>query len=107
MSTNDLMSPAQISAMAGISRATVQRHIREGVLPGRRTPGGHMRVTRADAEHYARAYTVGTAITGTEPTLAQLTATLVKLADGATVGGDGWNETDAAALDFARAQQAA
>lgn len=46
--TDDLLSPAQASALIGVSVQTLRRYDREGRLASVRTPGGQRRFRRSD-----------------------------------------------------------
>ena len=53
-STSELLSVAQAAALLGVSAATIRRAADAGVLPSRRSPGGHRRLERAALEGMTR-----------------------------------------------------
>jgi excisionase family DNA binding protein len=46
--TDELLTPAQASAVLGVTVQTLRRYDREGRLPSTRTPGGQRRFRRSD-----------------------------------------------------------
>lgn len=51
---DEWLSPSAVGAALGVSLSTVRRLADQGVLPGRRTEGGHRRFRRADVQRLAR-----------------------------------------------------
>jgi excisionase family DNA binding protein len=45
---DDLLTTGEAAREVGVSRATVARWVRLGLLPARRLPSGHARVRRGD-----------------------------------------------------------
>ncbi|MBO0690861.1 MAG: helix-turn-helix domain-containing protein [Candidatus Dormibacteraeota bacterium] len=48
MEADELLTTGEAAREVGVSRATVARWVRLGLLPARRLPSGHARVRRAD-----------------------------------------------------------
>lgn len=44
------LSPCEVADFLGVHVSTVYRYIREGALPHRRLPGGHLRIPPEDLE---------------------------------------------------------
>ena len=42
--TDELLTLSEAAQLLGVSTSTIRRYIREGLLPERRTPGGHFRL---------------------------------------------------------------
>jgi len=51
---DELLSPAQVAQMLGVSPITVRSWVTKGWLTARVTPGGHRRFTRAAVEDFIR-----------------------------------------------------
>jgi len=51
---DELLSPAQVAQMLGVSPITVRSWVTKGWLTARITPGGHRRFTRAAVEDFIR-----------------------------------------------------
>jgi excisionase family DNA binding protein len=50
----DVLSVGQAAQLCRLGRSTIRRAVREGMLPGWRTSGGHLRIRRSDCEAFAR-----------------------------------------------------
>jgi len=48
--SNELLSTRQVANTFQVSVSSVSRWVRDGLLPAVRTPGGRIRVRRADVE---------------------------------------------------------
>ena len=46
----DELTTGQAAELMGVSRSSLVRYVRSGLLPARRLPGGHLRIRRADVE---------------------------------------------------------
>jgi excisionase family DNA binding protein len=50
----DALSVGQAAELCRLGRSTIRRAVREGMLAGWRTSGGHLRVRRSDCVAFAR-----------------------------------------------------
>jgi excisionase family DNA binding protein len=50
----DVLSVGQAAELCRLGRSTIRRAVREGMLAGWRTSGGHLRIRRSDCEAFAR-----------------------------------------------------
>lgn len=51
-STAQFFSPSDLAQSAGVSPSTIQREIKKGNIKVRRTPGGHARIGKEDADRW-------------------------------------------------------
>lgn len=49
---DEMLTPADVALMMGVSAKSVARWAKDGRLPSVRTPGGHHRFRRGDIEEY-------------------------------------------------------
>jgi excisionase family DNA binding protein len=50
----DVLSVGQAAELCRLGRSTIRRAVREGMLAGWRTSGGHLRIRRSDCVAFAR-----------------------------------------------------
>lgn len=51
---HDVLSVGQAAELCRLGRSTIRRAVREGMLAGSRTSGGHLRIRRSDCVAFAR-----------------------------------------------------
>jgi excisionase family DNA binding protein len=54
MPDQDVLSVGQAAELCRLGRSTIRRAVREGMLAGWRTSGGHLRIRRSDCVAFAR-----------------------------------------------------